>query len=66
LNSKILAASFKSAHQALQVMKLGIGAITLPVEVAEQMISHPAVRPAVDQFTQDWRTVFGNKKSFHS
>lgn len=64
LNSKILAASFKSAYQAMQVMKLGVGAITLPVEVAEQMISHPAVQPAVDQFTQDWQAVFGNKKSF--
>ncbi len=66
LNSKILAASFKSAHQAMQVMKLGVGAITLPVEVAEQMISHPAVQPAVDQFTQDWQAVFRDKYSFQS
>lgn len=66
LDSKILAASFKSIHQAMEVMKLGIGAITLPVDVAEQMIAHPAVQPAVDQFTQDWQAVFGNKRSFQS
>jgi len=66
LDSKILAASFKSTQQAMEVMKLGIGAITLPVDVAEQMFAHPAVQPAVDQFTADWQEVFGNKHSFQS
>ncbi len=66
LDSKILAASFKSTQQAMEVMKLGIGAITLPVDVAEQMFAHPAVQPAVDQFTEDWQEVFGNKRSFQS
>ena len=66
LDSKILAASFKSAQQAMEVMKLGIGAITLPVDVAAQMLAHPAVQPAVEQFTQDWQAVFGNKRSFQS
>ncbi len=66
LDSTILAASFKSAQQAMTVMKLGIGAITLPVDVAEQMLAHPAVPPAVAQFTQDWQTAFGDKRSFQS
>lgn len=66
LKSKILAASFKSTHQAMQVMALGIGAITLPVDIAEQMITNPVVQTAVDQFNQDWETVFGNKQSFQS
>ena len=66
LNSMILAASFKSIQQAMEVMKLGVGAITLPVDVAEQMFSNPAIQPAVDQFTQDWQEVFGNKLSFQS
>jgi len=66
LKSKILAASFKSTQQALEIMKLGIGAITLPVDVVEQMLFHPAVQPAVDQFSRDWQAVFGNKRSFQS
>jgi len=66
LESKILAASFKSTQQAMAVIKLGIAAITLPVDVTEQMISHPAVQPAVDQFTRDWQGVFGDKQSFQS
>ena len=63
---KILAASFKSTQQVMAVITLGIAAITLPVDVAEQMISHPPVQPAVDQFTRDWQCVFGDKQSFQS
>ena len=66
LQSKILAASFKSAQQALAIMKLGVGAITLPVDVAQQMISHPAVQPAIEQFSQDWVIAFGDKKAAES
>ncbi len=66
LPAKILAASFKNTQQAMEVMKLGIEAITLPVDVAAQMFSHPAVQPAVDQFYKDWKSAFGNKLSFES
>ncbi|EMN7267468.1 fructose-6-phosphate aldolase [Vibrio parahaemolyticus] len=66
LPTKILAASFKNTQQAMEVMKLGIEAITLPVDVAAQMFSHPAVQPAVDQFDKDWKSAFGNKLSFES
>jgi len=66
LGSRILAASFKNTQQALEVMKLGIGAITLPVDVAAQMLAHPAVEPAVAQFGLDWRRAFGDKLSFES
>ena len=66
LASKILAASFKNTQQAMDVMKLGIGAITLPVDVAAQMFAHPAVQPAVEQFSKDWHEAFGNKLSFES
>lgn len=47
-------------------MKLGVEAITLPVDLAAQMITHPAVELAVEQFTQDWRGVFGTELSFES
>lgn len=66
LPAKILAASFKNTQQAIDVMKLGIGAITLPVDVAASMFAHPAVAPAVAQFNQDWNQAFGDKLSFES
>ena len=66
LTSKILAASFKNTQQAMDVMKLGIAAITLPVDVAQQMLTHPAVQPAVDQFSKDWQAAFADKLSFES
>lgn len=66
LQTKILAASFKNTQQAMAVMKLGIGAITLPVDVLAQMLSHPAVGPAVEQFGRDWKGVFADKLAFQS
>lgn len=66
LESKILAASFKSSRQALAIMKLGVGAITLPVDVVGQMLEHPAVASAVDQFNKDWEGVFGDSLSYNS
>ena len=66
LSCKVLPASFKNTLQVMDVMKLGVGAITLPVDVAAQMVSHPAVGPAVEQFNQDWQSAFGNKLSFES
>ena len=66
LPAKILAASFKNTQQAMEVMKLGIEAITLPVDVAAAMFAHPAVAPAVEQFDKDWKEAFGDKLSFES
>lgn len=66
LNCKLLPASFKNTHQVMEILKLGVGAITIPVDIAAQMITHPAVQPAVNQFAQDWQEVFGSKLSFES
>ena len=66
LESKILAASFKNTRQVTEVMKLGIGAITLPVEVAAQMFIHPAVLAAVNQFNDDWQGTFGSERAFET
>ncbi len=66
LPSKILAASFKSTRQAMSVIETGIAAITLPLDVAEQMLCHPAVQPAVERFGEDWRNRFGDQLSFQS
>jgi len=66
LDCKLLPASFKNTMQVMDVMKLGVGAITLPIDVALQMISHPAVDPAVEKFSQDWSGTFGTMLSFET
>ena len=63
LAGTLLPASFKNTRQALEVMKLGVGAITLPLDVAAQMLVHPATEPAVQQFTRDWQKAFPGKLS---
>lgn len=66
LNCKLLPASFKNTKQVIDVMKLGVEAITLPVDVASQMVNHPVVDSAIGQFNQDWRAVFGTKLSYET
>ncbi len=62
----LLPASFKSTQQVMAVLALGVGAITLPVNVVEQMLNHPAVQPAVDDFYKDWQYEFGEKLAFET
>ncbi len=66
LPSKLLPASFKSTQQVLGVLKAGVSAITIPVEIAAELITHPAVHSAVDRFNHDWQSVFGRKLPFES
>ena len=50
--AKVLAASFKTPRQALDCLLAGCESITLPLDVAQQMISYPAVDAAVAKFEQ--------------
>lgn len=60
--AKVLAASFKTPRQALECMLAGCEAITLPLDVAEQILSAPAVTAAVNQFEQQWIKAFGTAR----
>jgi TalC/MipB family fructose-6-phosphate aldolase len=66
LGSKMLPASFKNTRQVVEVLKTGVAAITLPIDVAAQMFAHPAVQSAVEAFAEDWQSVFGNKLAHES
>jgi len=59
LPCKLLPASFKNTQQVLDVLKTGATAMTIPAEIAAEMLAHPAVQPAVDRFNQDWQAAFG-------
>ncbi|HAT3907412.1 fructose-6-phosphate aldolase [Citrobacter freundii] len=58
-HAKVLAASFKTPRQALDCLLAGCESITLPLDVAQQMISSPAVDAAVAKFEHDWQGAFG-------
>lgn len=58
--SMVLAASFKTPRQALDCLLAGCEAITLPTDVAQQMLNTPAVESAIEKFEKDWNTAFGN------
>lgn len=57
--SRVLAASFKTPRQALDCLLAGCEAITLPLDIAQQILSDPAVESAIDKFEQDWKNAFG-------
>nr|WP_248845128.1 MULTISPECIES: transaldolase family protein [Methylomonas] len=66
LPSKLLVASFKNVNQVLQVLKLGVGAVTLPLDIAQQILTTPATDTAIEKFSQDWQATFADKLSFES
>ncbi|PTT52505.1 transaldolase family protein, partial [Aeromonas sp. HMWF014] len=57
-NSKVLAASFRTPRQALDCLLSGCQSITLPLDVAEQLLTVPAVDAALAKFDQDWQRAF--------
>lgn len=58
--SMVLAASFKTPRQALDCLLAGCEAITLPLDVAQQMLNTPAIESAIGKFEQDWNNAFGH------
>ena len=66
LPSKLLVASFKNVQQVLNVLQLGVMAVTLPIDITEQLLASPATDSAIDKFNHDWQAVFGACLSFNS
>jgi hypothetical protein len=59
----VLAASFKTPRQALDCLLAGCESITLPLDVAQQFITSPAVDAAIVKFEQDWQGRLGGRLS---
>lgn len=66
LSTKLLVASFKNVQQVLQVLKMGVASVTLPIDITRQMVNNPATDAAVEKFAEDWHSVFGDHLSFES
>ena len=61
LPAKICAASFKNTLQVHELIRMGVGSVTIPPEVAWSMIKHPSTQLAVDEFTEAWEDNFGRR-----
>ncbi|MBJ3813602.1 fructose-6-phosphate aldolase [Shimwellia pseudoproteus] len=57
--AKVLAASFRTPHQVLSCLLAGCASVTLPLDVAGQLLHTPAVCAAVEKFSADWQGAFG-------
>jgi len=52
---QLIAASFKNLSQVHRLLTAGVSGMTLPVEIIDTMIEHPATEKALDKFSQDWQ-----------
>ncbi len=62
LNSEIIAASLKNTNQVKQLIRNGIGAVTVPVDIADLMYLSPITDESVNTFIENWFKAY-NKKS---
>ena len=58
--SKIVAASFKGVQQVKDALNNGAQAVTVPVEVLKQIFANPNIKKAVNDFNQDWYSMYGD------
>lgn len=66
LPAKVVAASFKNTRQVHELIKAGIQAVTVPVEVVYKMIDHPGTGIAVDEFSENWNRTYQRQTLFES
>lgn len=61
LSAKICAASFKNTLQVHELIRMGVGSVTIPPDVAWSMVNHPSTQLAVDEFTEAWESSYGRR-----
>ena len=62
IRTKILAASFKTVEQVHKVSMSGAHAITINPDLFDMLIYHPLTYYAIDDFSKDWESVYGDDK----
>ena len=60
-NTQILAASFKTAKEVLDVAVVGCHAATVASDVMKKLNAHPTTDTSVAGFAADWKGAFGDK-----
>lgn len=61
LDCKVLAASFKNAEQVHKCAMCGCHAVTVSMDVLKSLITHPMTDSALEGFSKDWKSVYGDK-----
>lgn len=59
LDSKVIAASFKSVDQVHRLIAAGIQSVTVNPDVVWAMINHPGTEIAVGEFSENWEKAYG-------
>ena len=60
-DTEILAASFKTAREVLEVALTGAGAAPVSADVMKKLLSHPATDTGIAGFAADWEKAFGKR-----
>lgn len=53
--TEILAASIRSVEKFEQAIIAGADCVTMPVEIFEQAMAHPLIKPGMEKFAADWK-----------
>lgn len=61
--TKILAASFKNIAQINHSIENGAQSATMGSEIIHQAFAMPSIAKAVDDFAEDWESIFGSGKT---
>lgn len=61
LDTKVLAASFKTVEQVHKIAMVGGHAVTVNPDILEKLVYHPLTLYAIDDFEADWQAVYGKK-----
>lgn len=62
IKTKVLAASFKNVEQVHKAALVGSHAVTINPELFDKLIYHPLTYYAIDDFSKDWESVYGEAK----
>ncbi len=55
IDTKILAASLRSVDAVKEALLIGVDAITIPVDVCEQLVKHQLTDKGMQKFLDDWK-----------
>lgn len=59
-STKILAASFKTAKEVLDVAVVGCHAATIGSTIMKMLLAHTTTDTSIEGFKRDWKSAFGN------
>ena len=59
MQTKVLAASFKTVEQIHKIAMVGSHAVTISADLFQSLTYHPLTQYAIDDFMADWEAIYG-------